>query len=73
MLTVLDRFGGKKPKLAVLPYKHHPKYKFVLDLRAFGGGRKFFKTRVEAEAERMRQKTLRERNAHNLVGASRDL
>ena len=73
MLTVWDRFAVKKPKLTVLPYKHHPKYKFVLDLRAFGSGRKFFKTRVEAEAERMRQKTLRERNAQNLVGASRDV
>src|SRR5262249_50030129 len=43
ILTVWNRFGVKKPKLAVLPYKHHPKYKFVLDLRGFGRGRKFFK------------------------------
>ena len=40
----------KKLKLAVLPYHHHPKYKFVLDLRAFGKGRKFFKSKAEAEA-----------------------
>ena len=58
----------KKPKLAVLPYKHHPKYKFVLDLRAFGKGRKFFKTRVEADAERMRQKTTLERHGREAIG-----
>ena len=58
----------KKPKLAVLPYKHHAKYKFVLDLRAFGRGRKFFKTRAEAEAERQRQKTTLERHSREAVG-----
>jgi integrase len=58
----------KKPKLAVLPYKHHPKYKFVLDLRPFGRGRKFFKTRVEAEAEQMRQKTTLERHGREAIG-----
>ena len=68
MLTVWNRFGVKKPKLAVLPYKHHPKYKFVLDLRGFGHGRKFFKTRVEAEAERMRQKTMHERHGREAIG-----
>jgi len=68
MLTRWNRFGVKKPKLAVLPYKHHPKYKFVLDLRAFGRGRKFFKTRVEADAERMRQKTALERHGREAIG-----
>jgi len=68
MLTVWNRFGVKKAKLAVLPYKHHPKYKFVLDLRAFGHGRKFFRTRVEAEAERMRQKTTLERHGREAIG-----
>ena len=52
----------------MLPYKHHPKYKFVLDLRAFGRGRKFFKTKVAAEAERMRQKTALERTAGKRSG-----
>jgi integrase len=68
MLTVWNRFDVKKPKLAVLPYKHHPKYKFVLDLRGFGHGRKFFKTKVEAEAERMRQKTTLERHGREAIG-----
>jgi hypothetical protein len=53
--------GIKKPKLAVLQYRHHKKYKFVLDLRAFGKGRKFFKTRSEADAERLWQISLQER------------
>jgi integrase len=58
----------KKPKLAVLKYKHHPKYKFCLDLRAFGNGRKFFKTRAEADAERLRQLTLLERHGREAIG-----
>jgi integrase len=57
----------KKAKLAVLPYRHHPKYKFVLDLRAFGKGRKFFKTRVEADAEGRRQKTALERHGREAI------
>jgi integrase len=59
-----------KPSLKVLPYRHHPKYKFVLDLRAFGKGRKFFKTRAEAEAEALRQRTLLERHSREAIGLS---
>lgn len=58
----------KKPKLAILKYKHHPKYKFCLDLRAFGKGRKFFKTRADADAERLRQLTLLERHGREAIG-----
>ena len=58
----------KKPKLAVLPYRHHEKYKFVLDLRPFGRGRKFFKHRSEADAERKRQLTTLERHGREAVG-----
>ena len=60
----------KKPKLAVLKYRHHPKYKFVLDLRSFGRGRKFFPSRAEAEAERLRQKTALERHGREAIGLS---
>ena len=60
----------KKAKLAVLPYRHHSKYKFVLDLRAFDKGRKFFKTRAEADAEAMRQRTLLERHSREAIGLS---
>jgi hypothetical protein len=64
----------KKPSLRVLPYRHHKKYKFVLDLRGFGKGRKFFRTRAEAEAERLRQKTALERHGREAIGLSqRDL
>jgi integrase len=56
--------------LKVLPYRHHPKYKFVIDLRAFGKGRKFFKTRTEADAEAMRQRTLLERHSREAIGLS---
>jgi integrase len=60
----------KKPKLAVQPYRHHPKYRFVLDLRAFGKGRKFFKTRSDADAEARRQKTLLEIHSREAIGLS---
>jgi integrase len=59
-----------KPTLKVRPYRHDPKYKFVVDLRAFGKGRKFFKTRAEAEAEALRQRTLLERHSRIAVGLS---
>jgi integrase len=59
-----------KPSLEVLPYRHHPKFKFVLDLRAFKKGRKFFKTRAEAEPEALRQRTLLERHSREAVGLS---
>jgi integrase len=59
-----------KPSLKVKPYRHHTKYKFVLDLRAFGKGRKFFKTRAEANAERLRQITLLERHSREAIGLS---
>jgi integrase len=60
----------KKPQLAILSYRHDPKYKFVLDLRAFGKGRKFFKTRSEAEAEQRRQKTLLQIHSREAIGLS---
>lgn len=47
----------KKPVLKVRKYRHSSTHPFLLDLRAFGKGRKFFKTRAEAEAERLRQST----------------
>lgn len=40
----------------------------MLDLRAFGRGRKFFKTKVAAEAERMGQKTELERHGREAIG-----
>jgi integrase len=58
----------KKPKLAVLRYQHHPKYKFVVDLRAYGKGRKFFQHRAEADAECRRQKTALERHGREAIG-----
>jgi hypothetical protein len=41
-----------------------------VDLRAFKKGRKFFKTRTEAEAEALRQRTLLERHSRALIGLS---
>jgi integrase len=58
----------RRPTLAVLPYRHSKTHRYYLDLRPFGQGRKFFKTRAEAEAARLRQITLVERNGREAVG-----
>jgi integrase len=63
-------FLMKKPTLQVRPYKHSKKHKFILDLRAYGKGRMFFKTRADADAECTRQKTLLERHSREAVGLS---
>jgi integrase len=60
----------KKPTIAVRPYRHSKKHKFIVDLRAFGKGRMFFKTQAEADAEAMRQKTLGERHGREAIGLS---
>jgi integrase len=58
----------KRPTLAVMPYPHSKTHKYYLNLRPFGQGRKFFKTRAEAEAERLRQLTTLERHGREAVG-----
>jgi integrase len=60
----------KKPVLKVRKYKHSSTHPFLLDLRAYGKGRLFFKTRAEADAEAMRQKTLLERHSREAIGLS---
>jgi integrase len=60
----------KKPVLVVRPYNHSDTHKFILDLRAYGKGRLFFKTRAQADAERLRQRTLLERHSRDATGLS---
>ena len=60
----------KRPKIAVRPYRHSKAHKFILDLRAYGKGRMFFKTKANADAECLRQKTLLERHSRAAVGLS---
>jgi integrase len=60
----------RKPTITVKPYRHSAKHKFILDLRAFGKGRKFFKTRADAEAEALRQRVLLEQHSREAVGMS---
>jgi len=57
----------KKPVLKVRKYRHSATHPFLVDLRAFGKGRKFFKTRAEAEAERLRQYTSLERHGREAI------
>ena len=58
----------KKPVLKVRKYRHSATHPFLLDLRAFGKGRKFFRFRAEAEAERLRELTSLERHGREAVG-----
>src|SRR5262245_58769236 len=60
----------RRPSFKVHEYKHSKTHRFYINLRAFGKGRKFFKTRAEAEAEAMRQRTLLERHSSEAVGLS---
>jgi integrase len=70
MLTLSETFAMKKAVLKVRKYRHSKSHPFLLDLRAFGQGRKFFETRSEADAERLRQLTALERHGREAVGLS---
>jgi integrase len=60
----------KKPVLKVRPYKHSTTHPFLLDLRAYGKGRMFFKNRATADAERRRQETSLARHGREALGMS---
>jgi integrase len=60
----------KRPTLRVLEYRHSKTHPWYLDLRPFNRGRKFFKTKSEAEAERLRQITTLARHGEEAVGLS---
>jgi integrase len=60
----------KRPTLRVLEYPHSKTHPYYLDLRPFNKGRRFFKTKAEAEAERLRQITTLERHGREAVGLS---
>jgi integrase len=60
----------KRPTLRVLEYRHSKTHPWYLDLRPFNQGRKFFKTKAEAEAERFRRITTLERHGREAVGLS---
>jgi integrase len=60
----------KRPTLRVLEYRHSKTHPWYLDLRPFNKGRKFFKTKAEAEAERLRQITTLARHGREAVGLS---
>src|SRR5262245_58138634 len=60
----------RRPTFKVHKYKHSKTQRFYINLRAFGKGRKFFRTRAEAEAEALRQKTLLERHGREAVALS---
>src|SRR5215471_2386605 len=61
----------RRPTFKVHKYKHSKTQRFYVNLRAFGKGRKFFRTRAEAEAEALRQKTLLERHGREAVALSK--
>jgi integrase len=59
----------RKPKIQVRR-SYSETHPFIVDLRAYSKGRKFFKTRADAEAEALRQRTLLERHSREVVGLS---
>ena len=61
----------RRPSFKVHEYKHSKTHRFYINLRAFGKGRKFFKTRTAAEKEATRQKNLLERHGQEAVGFSK--
>src|SRR5581483_2450822 len=58
----------KRPTLRVLEYKHSKTHPWYLDLRPFNKGRKFFKFKAEAEAERLRQIATLNRHGEEAIG-----
>ncbi len=64
----------RKPTLTIRPYPHSKTHRFVLDLRPFGQGRKFFRSRDEAKAERLRVlNTLKKHGREALELSGRDI
>jgi len=60
----------KKPVLAVRPYRHSKTHKWILNLRPYGKGRMFFKSKTAADTECLRQRTLLERQGREAIGLS---
>jgi integrase len=68
--SVNKEYTMKKRILAVRPYRHSKSHKWILNLRPYGKGRMFFKTKAAADAECFRQRTLLERHSRDAVGLS---
>jgi integrase len=59
----------KRAKLTIREYPNNPpSRRYVVDLRSYGKGRKFFATKIDAENERRRQEILRNRAGSEAVG-----
>jgi hypothetical protein len=68
----LSKLGGvRRPQLKAMPYHHDPQYKWVIDLRAYGKGRRFFRTKPEAEAFASQQRAMLDRHGMEAIGLSR--
>jgi integrase len=64
----------RRPAIKVRPNPGSKSHPWILDLRAFSKGRKFYRNRADAEAEALRQRTLLERYSREAVGLpQRDL
>jgi hypothetical protein len=71
MNPFLGNGGVRRPRLQVLPYRHDKNFKYVVDLRAFGKGRRFFREKAEAEAFAQTQKDALARHGKEALGLSR--
>ena len=61
----------RRPKLRAMPYRHDPQYKWVIDLRAYGKGRRFFRTKPEAETFAASQRATLDRHGQEALGLSK--
>jgi thymidylate kinase len=71
MPLFLQTRGVRRPKLKALPYRHDPNYRFVVDLRALEKGRRFFRTREEAEIFARQQKAMLAKHGQDFLGLSK--
>ncbi|HMF46800.1 MAG TPA: tyrosine-type recombinase/integrase [Candidatus Udaeobacter sp.] len=60
----------KRPQLKVREYSHHKTHRFLLDLRPFGNGRMFFKTRFAAESELRKRRATLEKHGREALALS---
>jgi integrase len=58
----------KRPQIKARKYPHSKTHPWQVDLRAFGKGRKFFKTEAEAKDEARKQKRLVENRSWQAIG-----
>jgi hypothetical protein len=61
----------RRPQLKVLPYNWDPNFHWVVDLRGFGKGRRFFRTKADAEAFAEQQRSMLSKHGREVLDLSK--